>query len=280
MLLGNSKKFIFSLFLFLACSLIGKAEGSSVTLKLKRIHFDFDKSSIKPDYQKELVKYADELKQSKTHVKIDGHCDTRGTTQYNMALGERRANSVKSFLVNLGVEEELLSTVSYGEEKRLCDTNTEECHAQNRRAELIREVSIASYYKNFINIEIVDPIQLKKDNGLFTTRVGINYNRIFADQFMATIGFLTDKNFEKTSTRGLIKVGLSLVGGEKKNASAGFNVLFALDGDAHLQPNLGYRVFLTDKITLNLAANLPTFKLVESETSHSMSGSIGFGYNF
>ena len=167
--------------------------------------------------------------------------------------------------------------------KTLCQGNSRECHAKNRRADFNdphNHVMPPSYFKNSINAEVVFPIEMKKDGDISKTKLGIYYNRIFAERFMGTIGFLTDKDFKKTSSRGMIKLGLSLVGGERKNASAGFNVLYAFDGDAHLQPNLGYRFFVTDKFTINLAINLPTFKLVDSETSHLISGGLGFGYNF
>lgn len=281
MLLGNFKKVILSVIFLMVCGFSVNSQAKSVLLELKRIHFDFDKSTIKEEYKQELIKYAADLKKNKevTEVKIDGHTDTRGTEQYNMALGLRRAESVKAFLVDLGVEANRLKTVTHGEEKLVCDGNSRDCHAQNRRAEFPK-FSTLSYFKNSINFEVVYPIDLKKDGNISQTKLGVNLQTIFDDKFYGLLGFMTDKDFDKTGSRGLIKFGLGLVGGEKKNASAGFNVLLALDGDAHLQPNLGYRFFATDRFTINLNLNMPTFKLVESETSHLVSGGIGFGYNF
>jgi peptidoglycan-associated lipoprotein len=66
-------------------------------------------------------------------VRIEGNCDERGTNEYNMALGERRANSGKKYLIKLGIKESQLSTVSYGEEKPFCTENSEECWVKNRR---------------------------------------------------------------------------------------------------------------------------------------------------
>jgi peptidoglycan-associated lipoprotein len=67
-------------------------------------------------------------------ARIEGHCDERGTTEYNLALGQRRADSTKAYLTNLGVDKALLETVSYGKEKPLCKEKNEECWAKNRRA--------------------------------------------------------------------------------------------------------------------------------------------------
>ena len=67
-------------------------------------------------------------------VEIEGHCDNRGTVEYNLALGAKRAKSVKDYLVSLGIPADRLSTISYGEELPLCREDTEECWARNRRA--------------------------------------------------------------------------------------------------------------------------------------------------
>ena len=72
-------------------------------------------------------------------VIIEGHCDERGTNEYNLALGERRANSAKDYIVNLGVDPARLKTVSYGEEKPLAEGHNEEAWAQNRRAHFVPE---------------------------------------------------------------------------------------------------------------------------------------------
>lgn len=104
------------------------------------INFDFDSSALRPDAQQILQSKAD-LLQRNPEVKavIEGHCDDRGTEAYNMALGERRAESAKAFLVNLGIAANRLSTISYGEEKPLDLDSTEEAYAKNRRAHFVTE---------------------------------------------------------------------------------------------------------------------------------------------
>ena len=72
-------------------------------------------------------------------VQIEGYCDERGTTEYNLALGERRAKSAMNFLVNLGVSPSRISTISYGEEKPFCEEKNEACFQKNRRAHFVRK---------------------------------------------------------------------------------------------------------------------------------------------
>jgi len=96
--------------------------------------FDYDSAEIRPDARAALQKTADFLKgYPNTHVAIEGHCDERGSTEYNLALGQRRANAVKQYLVSLGVNGDTLTTTSWGKEKPFCTQSTEECYAQNRR---------------------------------------------------------------------------------------------------------------------------------------------------
>ncbi len=98
------------------------------------IHFDFDKSFIREDAKPVLAKVADYLKKNPgSKVQIEGHCDERGTAEYNMALGARRAESAKKYLVSLGVKGGQLSTVSYGKEKPLDPGHDETAWAKNRR---------------------------------------------------------------------------------------------------------------------------------------------------
>lgn len=105
---------------------------------LQRIHFDFDKSNIKSEYEPVLKGNATWLQNNaKTNVTIEGHCDERGSTEYNIALGDRRANSAKSYMKNLGVTESRMNTVSYGEERPLCTEHNEGCWWQNRRDEFV-----------------------------------------------------------------------------------------------------------------------------------------------
>lgn len=100
----------------------------------EHIYFAFDKSNIDAVAQEVLMRKAEFLKENPNiYFTIEGHCDERGTNEYNLALGERRAESAKSFLVDLGIEAYRISTVSYGEERPLCMENTEECWAKNRR---------------------------------------------------------------------------------------------------------------------------------------------------
>lgn len=96
--------------------------------------FDYDSAEIRPDARTALQKTAAFLKgYPNTHVAIEGHCDERGSTEYNLALGQRRANAVKQYLVSLGVNGDTLTTTSWGKEKPFCTQSSEECYAQNRR---------------------------------------------------------------------------------------------------------------------------------------------------
>jgi len=105
---------------------------------LKDIHFDFDKYDIRPE-DAEILKGNAALLQKNPTVKIqvEGHCDERGTSEYNLALGERRANSAKKYLVSLGIPENRISTISYGKEKPLDPGHNEEAWAKNRRDHFI-----------------------------------------------------------------------------------------------------------------------------------------------
>ena len=105
---------------------------------LKDIHFDFDKYDIRPGDAKTLDGNAGWLKSNPNHlVLIEGHCDERGTNEYNLALGERRAKSTMNYLVSQGVQASRITIISYGEERPLCTQHTEECWAQNRRAHFL-----------------------------------------------------------------------------------------------------------------------------------------------
>lgn len=101
-------------------------------------YFDFDKSDIRPDARTALVQTANFLRSyPQVTVVIEGHCDERGSTEYNLALGDRRAQAVMSFLVSLGVASDHIQTVSYGKERPFCTEHTEDCWQQNRRAHFI-----------------------------------------------------------------------------------------------------------------------------------------------
>ncbi len=104
----------------------------------KDILFEFDKYDVKSDYKSELKSIAEWMaKNSGAKLSIEGHCDDRGTNEYNLALGDRRAKAVKDYLVSLGVPAAKLQTISYGEEKPLCTEQTEDCWAKNRRAHFV-----------------------------------------------------------------------------------------------------------------------------------------------
>src|SRR5690242_1028739 len=99
-----------------------------------RVFFDFDKSDIKPEGRTVLQRQADWLKKyPNVTVSVEGHCDERGTREYNLALGERRATAVKKMLVALGVAANRVSTISYGKERPAVVGSTEAAWAQNRR---------------------------------------------------------------------------------------------------------------------------------------------------
>lgn len=100
-----------------------------------RVFFAFDSSSLDSKAQSTLSKQAEWLSQNKdVNATIAGHCDIRGTREYNLGLGERRANAVKQFLVNSGVASGRLKVVSYGKERPAAVGDTEEAHRYNRRA--------------------------------------------------------------------------------------------------------------------------------------------------
>lgn len=105
---------------------------------LKPIFFDFDKYDIRPG-DAEILKANSALLKKFPNIKIqiEGHCDERGTNEYNLALGERRANSTKKYLISLGIEEDRISTISYGEERPFDPGHNEEAWAKNRRAHFV-----------------------------------------------------------------------------------------------------------------------------------------------
>ncbi len=102
---------------------------------LRDVHFDYDRFDLRNEDRAILQSNAEWLKSNpKAKVEIEGHCDERGTVEYNMALGARRADSVKSYLVALGIPAARFSTMSYGHEVPLCRDAVETCWARNRRA--------------------------------------------------------------------------------------------------------------------------------------------------
>jgi len=106
----------------------------------ENIYFEFDSSALLTAAQQTLKRKAEYLRENpQLRVTIEGHCDERGTNEYNLALGDRRANSSKSFLVDLGISPGRLTTISYGEERPLDPRHNEEAWAKNRRCEFVIE---------------------------------------------------------------------------------------------------------------------------------------------
>ena len=101
--------------------------------KVSDIHFSFDKYDLDDTAKTTLKSLASMLGKMNAKVIIEGNCDERGTKEYNLALGDKRANAAKQYLISLGIPSARIDTVSYGKEKPLCTESTEECWAKNRR---------------------------------------------------------------------------------------------------------------------------------------------------
>jgi len=109
------------------------------TREVRDAYFDFNKADIRADAREALTKTADFLRNyPQFRVTIEGHCDERGSTEYNLALGDRRAGAVKQYLVSLGISADRLTTVSFGKEKPFCTQSNESCWQQNRRGHFVR----------------------------------------------------------------------------------------------------------------------------------------------
>jgi peptidoglycan-associated lipoprotein len=105
---------------------------------LKDAFFDYDKADLRDDARTALAADAEWLKKYRTvQFLIEGHCDERGTSEYNLALGDRRANAAKEYLVSLGVDASRVKTVSYGKERAFCTESSEDCWQKNRRAHFL-----------------------------------------------------------------------------------------------------------------------------------------------
>ena len=111
--------------------------GSAEDLKVNvgdTVHFDYDAYAVTDEGRGILQRQAAWLqKYPSVRITVEGHCDERGTREYNLALGARRANAVKEYLVSLGVSAGRLDTISYGKERPICTESDESCYAQNRR---------------------------------------------------------------------------------------------------------------------------------------------------
>lgn len=112
--------------------------AQAVADRLRDIHFDFDKALIREDDKGVLLANAELIKANPgLRLNIEGHCDDRGTTAYNLALGERRAAATRRYLIALGVSPAQLDMISHGEERGLCSDPNEACWSRNRRAHMV-----------------------------------------------------------------------------------------------------------------------------------------------
>lgn len=115
-----------------------QAKPEPVACQLSSVYFSYDSSQLDSEARAVLQENADCIKERNLRVRVEGHCDERGTAEYNLALGERRANSVVNYLTSMGVSRSQLSTTSYGDQQRVrnCgEQGAESCHRMNRRAE-------------------------------------------------------------------------------------------------------------------------------------------------
>ena len=113
-----------------------KVEEFVPALDLRTVYFDFDSAKLRADALDSLATNADWLKEhGDLQLMIEGHCDEAGTPEYNQALGDRRAESVKATLAATGIDPERMATISYGKERPVCTESTEECHKMNRHVE-------------------------------------------------------------------------------------------------------------------------------------------------
>lgn len=116
----------------------GQKPGSGEGGPLQDVHFGFDSYELDEQARAALRENAAWLKENGSQkVEVEGHCDERGTVEYNLALGAKRARATKDYLVTLGVSSDRLTTISYGEELPLCSEHTEDCWARNRRGHFV-----------------------------------------------------------------------------------------------------------------------------------------------
>lgn len=113
-----------------------RGTGFNTTPVIKPINFDLDRYYLSAETRSILQKNAEHLKKHKDwETIVEGHCDDRGTIEYNLALGQKRAKEVREYYIRLGVSGTSIGTISYGEEKPVCEESTESCWTTNRRAE-------------------------------------------------------------------------------------------------------------------------------------------------
>lgn len=109
-----------------------------IQTKIKDVYFEFDRYDLSEDAKMTIREVAEFLTKNRgLKVIIEGHCDERGTNEYNLGLGDRRAQTVKNYLMSLGIPSKSIETVSYGEEKPVCNESNESCWAKNRRAHFV-----------------------------------------------------------------------------------------------------------------------------------------------
>jgi len=117
---------------------IEKSKEPEKRFELRTVFFDYDQFELTGHAKATLTDNAKQLLDNqKVNVLLEGYCDERGTEQYNLSLGQKRANTVKSFLTNYGISESRISTISYGEEKPVCRDASEGCWEKNRKVEFI-----------------------------------------------------------------------------------------------------------------------------------------------
>src|SRR4029077_12711551 len=116
----------------------GETTATPASSALRDAYFVFDKYDLSTEARETLKANADWLKANPAaRVQVEGHCDERGTQEYNMALGAKRAQTTVDYLTTLGIAGNRMSTISYGEEVPVCKEQTEECWAKNRRARFV-----------------------------------------------------------------------------------------------------------------------------------------------
>ncbi len=113
-------------------------EAARKELKLEPVFFDYDQASIREDQKEVMMKDSEWLKiNAQTKIRLEGHCDERGTAEYNLALGQKRADAAKIFLEGLGISGQRISAISYGKERPLDQGHNEEAWAKNRRVDVV-----------------------------------------------------------------------------------------------------------------------------------------------
>jgi peptidoglycan-associated lipoprotein len=118
----------------------GTPVESEPSSKFMAIYFDFDKYSLRDDAKADLKRNVDVMKQDQNlKITIEGHCDERGTVEYNLALGERRAKSARDYMVSMGIKADRVSTISYGKERPKAFGHDEDSWAKNRRDEFVEK---------------------------------------------------------------------------------------------------------------------------------------------